>query len=1326
MSVPPPKSMSKSTSSLRLGIALVLGALAASVSGCGSNPPELVVSNDDGGIAGGSLGADGSASGGGGHSGGSLIVIADASLSSGDEVTPTCGDACTVADAGPVCGNSIVEDGESCDDGNSTPGDGCSGICRIEPNYACDTPGKPCTSTIICGDGKITGNEACDDGNKVSKDGCSDTCQVESGFACTTAGQACTPVAMAKCGDGMVNNGEGCDDGGTVSGDGCSATCQLEAGYACPTPGQACVKDEYCGDGKLNGTEQCDDGNVVPGDGCTGACTLEPFFTCPTAGQPCTTTIICGDSKVIGDEACDDGNTKAGDGCSADCKSIEPGFTCPSALGVGGACTAVPMDTCGDARLSYGEFCDDGNTKDGDGCDHTCHLEAGYTCPAPGQACQLISWCGDGKLDVADGEDCDDGNTVGGDGCSPQCVVEANFACPVPGKPCVSTVKCGDQKVTGNETCDDGNLNNNDGCSSTCQVESGWTCPVGGVCRAAKCGDGIVAGLERCDDGNSVSGDGCSSTCQLESPGPTERNGWQCLTPGQPCTRTTCGNGIREGSEQCDDGNNNTGDGCSPFCRTEPTCPSGGGACATSCGDGLLLMSDVAAGQVCDDGNTVSGDGCSADCKTVEQGYNCVDTPIVQNPLILPIVYRDFQGNNETTAPHPDFENYNGAYTPIVQPTLNASGKPVHVAADTPVTTNNNPGPPLVTTDYFGMWYVDTPAYNKTILDTLTFFTCDGTPYNIATATCTTGTPVGAFQYRNPPNNYFFPLDGKGWGNSMCGANPCLGHDNLPHNFGFTSEVRYWFEYQGGERLDFLGDDDVWVFINKKLAVDIGGIHGPTNGSIILDGNPAIDPDPTKDGKGQVCDEVTTNCGARRTVDLGLVPHSVYEIVVFQAERHTQGSQYILTLGKFSATRSVCKSVCGDGIVTPNEACDLGAAKNTGAYGTCNTDCTLPPRCGDAIVQANEDCDDGINLSTYGGTGKKCGPGCKWASYCGDSTVDGANGEACDDGSNNGKGYGYCTAGCQLGPRCGDGVVSGPEKCDDGTKNGTSLSLCTADCQWKCGNGVLDPGEQCDDGTTNNVGGYGKCKADCTLGPRCGDGIKNGPEQCDDGKNDGTYGTCAAGCVLGPRCGDGVVQMTAGETCDLGASNDAAAYGQGKCTNRCKVAPYCGDKAVDPTHEKCDDGINNGMPGSCKSDCSDYVPLPSCGDGTVQAPEKCDQGMATNGTQGATCDSHCRLMCGNGTKDFTEQCDDGVNNGSYGTCNANCTLAGYCGDGVVNGPEQCDLGQGNEIAPYGKNKCTTACTAAPYCGDGRIQSNWGEECDGGAGCDTACHFASVK
>jgi hypothetical protein len=111
-----------------------------------------------------------------------------------------------------------------------------------------------------------------------------------------------------------------------------------------------------------------------------------------------------------------------------------------------------------------------------------------------------------------------------------------------------------------------------------------------------------------------------------------------------------------------------------------------------------------------------------------------------------------------------------------------------------------------------------------------------------------------------------------------------------------------------------------------------------------------------------------------------------------------------------------------------------------------------------------------------------------------------------------------------------------------------------------------------------------------------------------------------------------------------------------------------------------------------------------------------------NGTLAAYCDSQCRIKCGNGYVDAGEQCDDGVNLGTYGTCTNTCTFAGYCGDGTVNGPEQCDLGAGNETNPYGANKCTKSCTAAPRCGDSRVDSAFGEECDGVSGCDSNCKW----
>ena len=470
------------------------------------------------------------------------------------------------------------------------------------------------------------------------------------------------------------------------------------------------------------------------------------------------------------------------------------------------------------------------------------------------------------------------------------------------------TSGCGDGKVVAPETCDVGNAKDKDGCSSSCQIEPGWACPAAGQkCVAARCGDGIVAGDETCDDGTATSGHGCSGACQVE-------DGWVCPTPGQPCRQTICGDGKIEGLEECDDGKTEPYDGCSPTCKLEPSCPNGSCLVAV-CGDGI-----IGNGEVCDDGNRLSNDGCSGDCKTLEDitGVTCTNvTSELPDYIDVPVLYRDFKGVPDcpaNTAPqqcHPDFEaNFNcGKETQGLVKNALSNGLPVFLKG-----TTSNTGcskQQITSADTFSTWYVDNDGWNLPV---------------VSTVRLTKQTAGSVTTYAFDSGSGFFPIDGKGLGNSYKSGGVLQSHD-----FGFTTEIRYWFTYQGGEKLDFTGDDDVWVFINGNLAVDMGGLHSKREATLTLN---------AAGGTGDGTTAYGVGASGAYTIHhtLGLTVGQVYELAFFHAERHTTESNFKLSLGGFVKATTTCVTVCGDGKKAPTEECDDGD-KNGTAASTCTTEC---------------------------------------------------------------------------------------------------------------------------------------------------------------------------------------------------------------------------------------------------------------------------------------------------------------------------------------------------------------------------------------------------
>ncbi len=1058
---------------------LVEGALVAAfvlplAVGCGSNAdaPPSVVDSDSGGRRNSNNGGQGNR---GDNTGGiTIITPTDTGGDGGNSCTgPSANCVFQVVDPGPVCGDGIIDDdiGEVCDDGNSLPGDGCSGVCQLEPNAVCPAEGSPCHFTVGCGNGEREPGEACDDGNTLEEDpamgevdGCSANCaEVHPGFQCPTPGEPCIPAT--GCGDGRLQPGETCDDGGACTGD-----------------GTHCTDDAECGSGTCE---------PVGGDGCTDKCRVETGYRCVRIGQPCEPLPVCGNGRVEPGEGCDDGNQVPSDGCSIYCQIESSDWDCSVA---GEAC--VGLFECGNGELEVNEQCDDGNTQSGDGCKANCTLQSGYRCSVPGKRC--VPLCGDGVWIRGDGlEQCDDGNAEGGDGCSAKCQVEPGWVCdPDTGADCYATA-CGDGDVEGDEVCDEGSLNglfygDGSGCSTTCTQEP--RCRVGsttGACTST-CGDGIKLDDEDCDDGNLANGDGCNSSCEIET-----AQGFSCEV--NVVDDTYAGGTMLDLPVLVRDFTSYAFSGGHPDFFHDNA-------------DRAPAMAGIDPGFVWPN---VTG------CDGARHGENILQA-------------REDSNRNRGDIPNEVCED-------LVIGTLDADGKPIR--------NSNAPACNGLTTmiasqDSFEHWYRNTNL-NDTYLRTLTLELTTGNTYQYET-------------------DRFFPVDGVG-DTFPCADNPYASWGCKGDNYWFTSEIRYLFRHDPSESriLYFRGDDDVWVFVNGQLAVDLGGTHEPREGSVAI--------------------------SAAR--DFGMEAGRLYEIVVFHAERHPVDSNYLLSLTNFTYEQSSCDYECGDGLETVFEECDLGAAQNNGAYNGCTANCEYGPFCGDGVTNGPEECDDGVN-TTVVGTG--CGPGCLLPPRCGDSVVQAS--EQCDRGeAGNTGGYDGCTDACTLGPYCGDGRVQEDyeEECDDGINDGTvdDYGLCQAGCRLgpRCGDGIVQDafGELCDEGADNGNPDSG-CDVDCGLPAVCGDGIVQASEDCDDGVNDGSYGGCAYDCRYGPRCGDGVLQGN--EACDLGAANQNGLYGG--CSANCQIGPHCGDGVLqEGTTEECDDG-NDSNDDECTTYCKRQILLP--------------------------------------------------------------------------------------------------------------------------------------
>ena len=231
---------------------------------------------------------------------------------------------------------------------------------------------------------------------------------------------------------------------------------------------------------------------------------------------------------------------------------------------------------------------------------------------------------------------------------------------------------------------------------------------------------------------------------------------------------------------------------------------------------------------------------------------------------VLDVTYRDF------SEAHPDFEMpFAGDVVRrgLVASVLGADHKPVFAdrighppLKGDPLAIDPDwqpPQPVIQSAASFSQWYNTTADINQEFHKQLTL------------TESASGTGIYGFE-----SSAFFPLaPTEGFG-----VTPKSNDQGM--NFLFTTEIHVVFTYRPLQKFTFRGDDDLWIFINGKLALDLGSMHNAEEGTIDFDAQAAA---------------------------LGISPGTSYAMDVFHAERHTRASNFKITTNIACFTPGVVK-----------------------------------------------------------------------------------------------------------------------------------------------------------------------------------------------------------------------------------------------------------------------------------------------------------------------------------------------------------------------------------------------------------------------------------
>jgi formylglycine-generating enzyme required for sulfatase activity len=522
-------------------------------------------------------------------------------------------DVCARTTTGLVCAAKACRAQASCDDGvkNQSESDvDCGGVC------ADGRIGKGCAVGKVCLLGEDCASGACKAGKCVAGN-CTDGLKngSERGVDCGVAGCAKCPAGTAMA----AGDAAWCDSGVVTGGNCARRTCtdalkngdetDVDCGGSLCAPcadTKPCALARDCESGVCarsgttlkcaapTGTDKARNGSESDvdcgGAGSTRRCKVKQrcnfdtdCATTPTAPVTCSATgyctpATCGDSKP----SANGGETDVDCGGPSCWIRCEEGQLCK----VGGDCrSGVCAKDPADKKLKCTAWSAEDGVANGDETGVDCGCVSGATCDSP-------ATCAAGEVCDSD-DDCASARCLRGRCSRGACGNGGNASC---GRACA--VLCAEaQACAGDVDCASG-LCVDAACAQTaaggCAI-NGSSYAAGAVdetdatrfCHPAKpwdwsqdrCGDGMRTGIEECDDGNALDDDACSNGCKS----------------------AVCGDGLVQAGagEECDNGAEANGaDGlCSGTCRLP------------RCGDQL-----VTGAEECDDGNRTSGDGCSATC----------------------------------------------------------------------------------------------------------------------------------------------------------------------------------------------------------------------------------------------------------------------------------------------------------------------------------------------------------------------------------------------------------------------------------------------------------------------------------------------------------------------------------------------------------------------------------------------------------------------------------------------------------------------------------------------------------------------------------------